>query len=242
MMENFWHTSDTIPAGFGFSHFDSFHLTWIGAGAVVIILCCLLYRRLDSRDRGRFRKTIAVLLIADELFKLIPMLINGRFMVDYLPFQLCSINLFVIAYHAWRPNKLMDNFLYMVCIPGALAAMLFPTWTKLPAANYMLIHSFTVHIMLILYPVVLTAAGEIKPNIREVPKCLLLLVGFAGLALVLNLLWDTNFMFLMEADDGNPLKWFETAWGSHLYGFPVLITAVVAVMYAPWEIGRKLKK
>lgn len=241
-MEFFWFTSDTIPKGLGFSHFDNLHLSWLAAGLIVIVACCLLYRRLNEKKRGMFRKTVAFLLIADELFKLIPMLIMGDFDVKYLPFQLCSINLFIISWHAWKPNKLLDNFLYTVCIPGALAALLFPTWTKLPAINYMSIHSFTVHILLVLYPVVLTAAGEIRPRLREVPKSLVLLACLAGVALALNILWDCNFMFLMSASKGNPLYWFQQNWGSHLLGFPVLIMAIIIALYTPIEVYHKLKK
>lgn len=240
-MENFWCTSDNIPSGLGFSHFSGLHLAWLAAFAAVTVAGTLLYRRLGEKGRGIWRKTVALLLIADELFKLIPMLILGNFRVDYLPFQLCSINIFVIAYHAWHPGKLTGNFLYTVCIPGALAALLFPSWTKLPALNYMSIHSFTVHILLVLYPVALTVCGDIKPQLKELPKSLLLLVGFAALALVLNLIWGTNFMFLMEADKGNPLYWFGQNWGSHLLGFPVIIAAVILVLYGPLELYRHLK-
>lgn len=240
-MEYFWYTSDNIPKGLGFAHFSPFHLAWIFTGILITVLCCILYRRLGQKGRGVFRKTVALLLVADELFKLIPMVVMGVFRLDYLPFQLCSINLFLIGWHAWKPGKLLDNFLYTVCIPGAVAAMLFPTWTKLPAVNYMLIHSFTVHILLVLYPVVLTAAGEIKPELKEVPKCLLLLAALAAVALVLNLLWDTNFMFLMSASKGNRLYWFGQHWGNHLLGFPVLIAAVILVMHIPWCVARKVK-
>ncbi len=240
-MEYFWYTSDTIPKGLGYSHFGPLHLTWLCVCALITVANCIWYRRLGERGRANWRKAVAVLLLADELFKLIPMWILGTFHVKYLPFQLCSINLFIIAYHAWKPGKLMDNFLYIVCIPGALAALLFPTWTKLPALNYMCIHSFTVHILLVLYPVVLTCAGEIQPDIKWLPKALLLLSAFAGLALVLNVLWDVNFMFLMRASKGNPLYWFQKNWGSHLYGFPVIIAGIILVMYGPLEICRRAK-
>lgn len=241
-MDYFWYTEEIIPDGLGFSHYDSFHLTWLAVGVIAIVASCLVYRKLDAKKRSIFRKTVAALLIADELFKLIPMFFMGTFMVKYLPFHLCSVNLFVIAWHAWKPNKAMDNFLYTVCIPGAAAAMLFCTWTELPTWNYMVFHSFTVHILLMLYPIVLTAAGEIKPELREVPKSLVLLAGLACVALVLNLMWDTNFMFLMEADKGNPLEWFGNAWGDHRLGFPVLIAAVIVIMHGPWVLYRKLKK
>lgn len=241
-MEYFWYTSDTIPKGLGFSHFDGFHLAWIAAGAVVIVLCSLLYRRLDKKGRGVMRTVLAALLVADELLKDIPMLVMGVFSVKYLPFELCSINLFLIALHARRPSRTLSVFLYTVCIPGALAAMLFPTWTKLPGLNFMCIHSFTVHILLMLYPIMLTAAGEVRPRLRDVPRSLAMLAGLACFALVLKLLWDTNFMFLMDVGKSNPLYIFEKAWGNHLLGFPVLIAAIVAAMYAPIELRHKLKK
>lgn len=241
-MDYFWCTSDNIPKGVGFAHFNGLHLTWLAVMLVVTAAFCFLYRRLGHKGRGIWKKSVAYLLIADELFKLIPMISLGTFRLTYLPFQLCSINIFLIVYHAWRPGKLLDNFLYTVCIPGAMAALLFPSWTELPAANYMCIHSFTVHILLVMYPVVLTAAGEIRPELKELPKSMLLLIALAGLALILNLLWDTNFMFLMRADKGNPLYWFGQNWGSHLLGFPVIIAAVIVVLYGPIELYRKLKK
>lgn len=241
-MQHFWDTAETIPEGVGFSQFGLFHILWLAAGIALIGLFAVLYQRMGTVGRSRWRKTIALLLLADELYKLIPMLITGRFLPDYLPFHLCSVNLFLIAWHAWRPNKVLDNFLYTICIPGALAALLFPSWTSLPEANYMVIHSFTVHILLVMYPVALTAGGEIKPQIKLLPKLLALLGALAVVALGINLIAGTNFMFLMEVEPGNPLYLFQELWGSHLLGFPVIITGILAVMYAPWGIARLVKK
>lgn len=240
-MEHFWDTTDTIPEGLGFSLYGGVHLCWLAAAVTLTVVCCIVYGKMSQRGKSCMKKAIAVLLLADELFKLIPMLILGRFKLSYLPFHLCSINLFLIAWHAWKPVKMIENFLYTVCIPGALAALLFPSWTSLPAANYMVIHSFTVHILLFLYPVMLSANREIKPRLKELTRSLVLLAAFAVLAFVLNQLWGTNFMFLSSADEGNPLYWFGQNWGSHLLGFPVIITAVILVMYAPIEIYHMIK-
>ena len=49
-------------------------------------------------------------------------------------------------------------------------------------------------------------------------------------------------MFLMEAEPGNPLYIFEQLWGDHRLGFAVLIPAILAVMYAPLELMRKIRK
>ncbi len=232
-MEHFLDTVETIPTGLGFSLFSPLHLTWLAVGLVVILLNCRFYCRAGQAGRARWRKITAGLLVADELFKMVMLIIGGNYMLKYLPFHLCSINIFLIAFHAWRPSKLLGNFLYLVCIPGAISALLFPTWTSLPPDNFMHLHSFTVHILLTLYPVVLTTGCDIRPRGRDFFPSLLLLAAMAAPIFFINLLCGTNFMFLMYAEPGNPLEWFQNTFGNHLIGFPVLIAAVMAVMYVP---------
>lgn len=240
-MQYFLETTETIEEGVGFSHYDSLHLIWLAIFVTVTVINCIFYRKLSLAGKKRWKKTVALLLIADELFKVIMLVIGGRYLPTYLPLHLCSINIFIISIHAWRPSKLLSGFLYTVGIPGTLAALLFPSWTELPLLNFMHLHSFTVHILLALYPIVLGTAGELKPEVKRLPQYLLLLVGMAIPIYGINLLLDTNFMFLMSASKGNPLYLFEQIWGNHLYGFPVLIVAVLIVMYVPLVIFRKIK-
>ena len=232
-MEYFFHTVETIPQGLGFGAFSLTHILWLTALVAVCIVCGLLYRKASADSRIWVRKGLAIALIVDELFKQIPLLIFGRWTPDYLPLHLCSINIFLIAWHAFKGGATIGGFLYTVCIPGALAAMLFPTWTSLPAWNFMTLHSFSVHIMLIAYPVLLTIGGDIRPNWRHVLKYMGVLAILALLAYIINLLLNTNFFFLIKADIGNPLYWFEQNWGSHLLGFPVIIAGVLLIMQGP---------
>lgn len=241
-MQHFLDTVETIEEGLGFSLFDGTHLTWLALGTAVIIANCILYRKLDGAGQARWRKIIALLIVVDEIFKMVMLTIGGNYMVKYLPLHLCSINIFLIAFHAVRPNDTLGSFLYTVCIPGAMAALLFPTWTTLPVLNFMHLHSTTIHILLVMYPMVLAVNGQVKIEAKMIPKCLLVLAGLAVVALTANLIFDTNFMFLMEAETGNPLAFFEQLWGNHLLGFPILIAAVLVVMYCPVIFCRKLKK
>ncbi len=241
-MKYFFETTDTIGEGLGFALFDQLHICWLIAFLLIIAVNCVLYRKLDPTGKNRWRKTVAWLLIADELFKMAILISHGNYSVGYLPLHLCSINIFMIALHAYKPHGITDNFLYTVCIPGALAALLFPTWTSLPLGNGMHLHSFTVHILLAMYPLVLVLGGDIKPDPKALPKSLGLLLVMAIPIYIVNLLLDTNFMFLMSADPGNPLYFFETIWGNHLFGFPVIIAGVLLVMYGPVVLAKKLRK
>jgi len=240
-MQYFLDTTETIPSGVGFSHYDCLHLIWLAAFIVITVLSIVAYRRFDAKKKKVWKLTIAALLIADEMFKVVMLLIGGRYLPSYLPLHLCSINIFLIAFHAMKPSKLLSGYLYTVGIPGAVAALLFPSWSSLPIANFMHIHSFTVHILLALYPITLAATGELAPDVKSIPKYLLVLVAMAVPIYFINILLDTNFMFLMSADSGNPLYIFQQLWGNHLYGFPVLIAAILIVMYVPLVVFRKIK-
>ena len=233
-MQHFLNTTETIPAGMGFSYFSPFHLCWLGGIAAAIFLLCRLYRRSGAARRQRIRSCLALLTVADELFKDACLLLGGNFDPSYLPLHLCSINIFLVAIHARKPSKLLENFLYAFCVVPAAAALLFPvTWSSLPGANFMVIHSFTVHALLLCYPILLLSAGELRRDWRYFPRCFLLLAGFAIVALGANALFDSNFMFLSKATEGNPLLIFQTLLGCHLWGYPILMVPLFLVLYGP---------
>jgi len=241
-MQHFWDCSATIPDGIGFEHYDGVHLFWLGVFALLTVSLIFIYKRASENTRRYIRYAFAALLIADELFKIIGLASHGNYTAGYLPLHLCSINIFIIAIYAIRPSKMLGNFLYIICIPAALAALIFPNWTNMPISNFMHIHSFTVHILLAAFPIILTVVGEIKPSIKYLPGCLVILLVGGAVALAFNLIFDTNFMFLMEAPKGNPLYWFAENTPSHLIGYPVIITGILIVMLTPFEVVRRIGK
>ncbi|MBQ3492348.1 MAG: TIGR02206 family membrane protein [Oscillospiraceae bacterium] len=230
-MQYFLETVDTIQPGLGFRQFGGYHLLWLGILVAFCTFMAVQYRKQDTETRAKWRKRMAVAILLDELWKMFWLMVGGNYTLGYLPLHLCSINIILIALHAWKPNRTLDNFLYGVCIPGAMAAMLFPSWTALPPVNFMHLHSFTVHILLIAYPVMTTVGGDIRPDWRQLPRCILFTLCMAVPIYLFNLAFDTNFMFLMYAEEGNPLLLFEQMFGSHLVGFPVLGTVFVGAMY-----------
>ena len=242
MMEYFLFTKGTIPKGLGFSQFDTVHITWLMIMVFALVYCGYRYKHLSPTGRIRWKKAMALLLIADELFKQACLIIGGRFTLGCLPLHLCNINIILIAAHAFRPSKTIGNYLYTVCTPATVAAMLFPDWTKMPVMNFLHLHSFTLHILLAVYPVVLTVNGEIKPCVRDIPRCLGMLLAMAAVIYVVDVMLDQNFFFLMDAPKGTPLYWFEKNWGDHRLAFPVLIGAVLAVMYIPIELWQAHEK
>ena len=250
-MTYFWETVESLKAAkiknVGFKHFDSTHLFWILLCIGVCVLFSVLYRRGDAKKRAKLKIILASIIVSLEVIKLVGVIASGSFTVKYLPFHLCSINIFIIAIHAFKPTKTLDNFLYLLGIPGAFLAMLIPTWTELPLANFMHIFSFAMHVFLLAYPIMITVGGDVKPELRHLPKVLLLLIVFAAIAWAVNnspagQAVRPNFMFLQSASDIAPLLFFKKQFGTHLPAFPVILAAVIVVFYAPPTLWRYLKK
>ena len=238
----FFISKDNIPEGVGFSTFDTTHLLWLLGAFISIAAAVLVYRRLCDKKRKVMRTVVGILVVLCEIVKDVAVAAIGEFDAGYLPFHLCGINILLIGFDLIKQTKTVRNFLYYIGVPGAMLALLFPNWTALPCVNFFHIHSFIVHLLLVMYPLILVASGEVKPNIRTMPKCVLLLIGLAIPAYILNLIFDTNFMFLMSPETGNPLGLFEQYLGSHLWGFPILLPIVMFIMYLPLFIASKIKK
>lgn len=242
MTNSFFASEESIAEGLGFPLFGFGHLCWMAAFLLFAVFCCRIYQHSNEEECQRIRHLFAVLLLLDEAVKVIGLAVQGLYLPRYLPFHLCSINIILITVHSIRPSRVLDNFLFTVGIPSAMIAILTPSWTVLPHWNFMNLHSFTVHILLATYPIMLLYNGELNPQLKYLPGSLGVLAGLACVAYGVNLLFDTNFMFLMYPNPGTPLVWFEANMGNHFWGFPILVTAIVVVMYSGLYVYRKIVK
>ena len=238
----FFKTNDNIPEGLGFEAFGVTHIIWLLMGLLLCVTACIFYKKLNEHKRKIMLTILGSYIFLQEMIKNLVLIIMGEFSWGHLPFHLCGINILLIAFDVIKQRKIVRCFLYYFAIPGAALALLFPNWTALPFLNFFHLHSFTIHILLVLYPLLLVTTNQIVADIKLAFKAILLLVAMAIPVYFLNLLWDTNFMFLMKPDSGNPLELFEKLLGSHLWGFPILLPVVILIMYIPISISKKVKK
>ena len=238
----FFVTSENIPEGVGFQAFGLVHILWLLAGLLLWVAACIFYRKLSADKRKTALAVLGIYIFAQEMAKNLVLILQGEFSYGYLPFHLCGINILLIVFDTIKQSKTVRSFLYYFAIPGAALALLFPNWTNMPLWNFFHIHSFTIHILLVLYPLLLVTTGQVSTDLKSALKGVALLVAMAIPVYGLNLLWGTNFMFLMKPDSGNPLEFFEKLLGSHLWGFPILLPLVLLVMYAPIFLLKKRKE
>ncbi len=243
-VQGFWTTVETVSSGLGITRFGPVHLLWLGAIALCILLLCRCSAHAPPARCRRIRRMLVGLLMADELLKHVLLLACGAWLPKYLPLHLCSMNIFVALIHEHRPGCLTQELLYATCLPGAVLALLFPTWLSLPACSFMSLHSFSVHGLLAAYPAVLLAEGSLRPNARNLRYVLCLYAALCPMIYCLNRLLGTNFLFLNRAAAGTPLALFARFLGTpgYLLSIPVLLALLWLCMYLPLRLRKARRR
>ena len=239
-MEDFWKSVQTIQAERGadyraFSLFSATHWAELLGAAAVIFLCAVIYYRCREVTRHQILRAVFVLMLADEFMKQAVLLYTGQWNVTYLPLHLCSINIFVCWYDAIHQSRWSKEILYALCIPGAVVAMLSPSWQRLPVWNLLHLHSYSIHVLLILYPVLLLAGG-FRPQVHHIRWVLTFLCAIATPIFFLNRLLKTNFFFLNDPQGNAITAFFAHCFGERFYllGFLPVLAAVLLLLYLPW--------
>lgn len=232
-MNKFWDYSANLAAD-GFGRFSPGHLLWLMAGAGFIALGCRLYRR--QRRRRRAARITALACLSLELLRAGVLLWQGLYDTGRLPLHLCTISIYLCFLHSICPWRLLGQFLYAFSLPGAAFALLFPDWAGYPVWHFVTLSSFLLHFLLVLYPLMLSLTGEIRPEPAMLPGCLMLMLCLSVPIYFINKLLDTNYMFLNWPPAGTPLAIF-AGLGSpgYLLVCLPLAAAVWLLLYRPWK-------
>lgn len=168
----------------------------------------------------------------DERKPIIPQILEEDKLIHY-PYE--SINIFVCWYDAIHQSRWSKEILYALCIPGAVVAMLSPSWQRLPVWNLLHLHSYSIHVLLILYPVLLLAGG-FRPQVHHIRWVLAFLCAIATPIFFLNRLLKTNFFFLNDPQGNAITAFFAHCFGERFYllGFLPVLAAVLLLLYLPW--------
>ena len=236
--EYFWYTKDNIPDGLGFNFLGPRHIiTWLIAAAL-IVSTAILFKKADAKTKEFFLRGTAFSLVTIEVIKDIVAAAVGQWSIDYLPLHICGINIILVTVWIFTRNKIVADLLYCIGTFGAALALTTPNWMTLPVLNFMHLQSVTVHILLVLFPIMIVLAGH-RPNIKNWTKCFAVAVCYCGVIYVFNKIFDTDFVFLNGARD-TPFVPVVNLIGP-LYVIPMimLLGLIMFLMYLPWYISDK---
>ncbi len=244
-MEYFWKQQNDIPSEMGYPLFGAAHLLSVGVTLLLVIAAMIVIRKKSLRTQRRVMKIIPVFMLILEAFKDIFLISVGRFGIGYLPLHVCSIGIFVFLLREYLPwdkaRKYFGEVAVVLIMPASLAALIFADWTiYYPVLNFINLHSYFWHGLLVLYPLLLYQAKEISPSIKHIHWVIIFLCLVVPLIYLFDKHFGCNYFFVNQPVPGTPLMWLASFMGNpgYLAGYALLVILVLALVYLIfWSLG-----
>ena len=240
MFQYFWYTKDNIPDGLGFSFLGARHIvTWLLSLSIIIGLA-MLFKKASPKAKNIAIWVVAIYLIVNEIVKDIVVIVLGQWTLEYLPLHICGINIILTMVYAITRNRIVADLLYCIGAFGAALALTTPNWMALPVMNFMHFHSVSVHILLVLFPIMLILNGH-RPNIKNWLKCFIVAVCYCVPIYIFNKIFDTDFVFLNGARDTPFVPIVDIIGQLYVIPMIMLLGLVMFLMYLPWYLSDRKK-
>lgn len=235
------------------------HLTFVTSLLVIMVLfaVCLgrAYKGKSEKEKNKVLIWAAILIDAFEIFKITVLCIRNADDPAYwqmlLPLFLCSIQLFALPLAAFTKGRLKEVALDFVMIFGILGAIV---GTYGAAQNYGVYPVFSLenvssgltHSISGFASLYIMVSGMRSMKKKNIVYTCLVLAFFCGLAYVVNILVDYNYMFLMN-HDGTPYQIVYDWVGGHKVAYPLMVVGLfvvyIVIFYGVYyEICKKMKK
>tara|TARA_B110000459_G_scaffold179461_1_gene205476 strand:+ start:78 stop:761 length:684 start_codon:yes stop_codon:yes gene_type:complete len=173
---------------------------------VVISLVILSLRNKSIEFKEKSIKHFAYFAIIVYLTTNIIALIIGNWTIqDFLPLHLCNISYFICILVLLNKKQWMFEWALLLAMPSALNALITPEliWGS---SNWNIFEYYFIHGSLILVPLYLMFTMNYKLRIFSWWKTFLRAQIVFVIVYALNLILDTNYMFLLSKPDvNNPL-------------------------------------
>lgn len=239
----FWKEIHDLPAGIGFGLFSRQHFAALLCCALGIAAVLRFFLKFSKKRQDAFLKTVALSLLTGNLLRDLFLLAVHRMSLAYLPLHLCSFAIFVYLLQAFLPDrflffrKALGEIGLVLLMPGTICALIFPDWTAYPLWNFMCLHSFIWHAVLVFYPLALFMSRRIQPSIRHLWYPILYLCILVPPTAIFNHFTGCNYLFIMRPPKGTPLELLYSLLGSYWrIGYALLVLAILFLIYLFLEL------
>ena len=242
-MNDFFTHYENIQNTIGYGLFTKGHFFLLTISLLIIIFIINKYSKSDNDNKLKIRRFIGIFLIIIDVIKMIIMIIQPVDATNYLPLEICSFAAYSIVLDSiYKDNKFFSEMLLLLFLPAAMVALLVPTTIKLPIFNFFTIHQFLYHLLIIAYVLMRYLNKEINITYIGLLKSILKILVLASIIYCIDLLFNKNYMFLMNSA-GNPALdiFYNLANGGKLY-LLYLILFVIFVLHLFFIIFKGINK
>lgn len=236
--KEFFSYQTDLPQDAGFSIFGIAHLLWLLLIFLSLLYFLRRYKTFQSSKKEQILKVLGTVLLFLIVMRLFNLWVIDALSVYELPLHLCGMAGLLCFLHARTRWDWIGQTIFAACLPGTIAALLFPNWTVYPAFSLLSIQGFLYHAVLLSYCLGMLSGGFCEPRISRIWKPILFLGIIAVPIAWFNQKFHTNYMFLKAPSDGSPLIMLSNLIGKQWYvlGLVVVVILTMCIMYVIYKI------
>lgn len=207
----------------------------------IALLFFLFLFRNESWMKMNGRWLIVLGLAGSEIWLNYWYFTTGMWDIRYtLPFQLCSISLYLCVWMLLTRQKLVFEVVYFLGVGGALQALLTPElFYDFP--HFRFLHFFIAHISIIMAVFYMLWIEKFQVKFKSVWKAFAALNVIAFIVFFVNKLTGGNYMFLAEKPTNASLIDFLGPYPWYILTLEFVVLFIFLLLYAPFFFQEKMK-
>ena len=211
--------------------FGPAHLT---ALLLIFALAVAMRRVAPSEDVSTLAKALALLLLVLVIVK--PVIFVSVYQLPVprsLPLDLCRINEFLCVYLLLKRSYRVFEIAWFLAMAGSVSALLMPDLANdFPDPRFvMFLVSHGASVLAVLYAVF---GYGFRPTLRSVRNVLIFLGIYTLCIVAVNLLLDTNYLFLREKPAGASVLDYFGPWPFYVFGMIGIAVVACLLLYLPF--------
>lgn len=235
------------PNQLTFNDYDHYHMAVFILLAASMVITILLRKHIRHwHYESLFRYIIVSVVICFEVtYKIWIFIKTGDIFGDVINFDLCAISLYL----SWwmfltkneRTREILSRYVYFYGL-GALAAYIIPTFGHYGPDHFRFYDYFITHGFIMWSGIYVLFVYGYRIKFDACKKAYLYLLAAVPVNMGLNVLFDSNFMFLNHKPDvSSPLDMMGE-WPVYVVGLIILVAILFLLAYLPWGLYNKFRK
>lgn len=218
--------------------FSGSHLSAICIFFILIALLYIFKNKQWMKTNGRL--LILIALIGSELWLNYWYFVTGMWDIRFtLPFQLCSISIYLCTWMIWSKQKWSFEIAYFLGFGGALQAMITPElFYDFP--HFRFLHFFIAHIAIILAVFYMLWVEKYHINLKSLWKAFGVLQIIALIVFFINMATGGNYMFLARKPSNASLIDLLGPYPWYILTLELVVLLIFFLLYLPIYVKSKI--
>jgi len=226
-----------------FQLFGAPHLIGLGICFLSFIALFLIGPRFSVRQQVCFRYTLVAILLVNEILWQWWNWTTGQWLIqEMLPLNLCSMLIILSAIMLVTKRPVLFELVYFLGIAGATQVLLTPNAGMYGFPHYRFFQVIVSHWAIVTAGVYVVAVERFWPTLRSVFRVLIILNIYAVITGIVNILLDSNYLFIAEKPDTASLMDILPVWPWYIPVLEVIAVLFVMLLYLPFVPKKSMQR